>query len=118
LIAHVILFRPKAHLTDAERGGLFDAMRTAHREIPGIRRFVIGRRITSGRPYEALARDFPFFALLEFASKTDLDTYLTHPAHDELGDRFYLTSDAAEAYDFVLSDVAEGFVGLRGLDIA
>ncbi|MEX2272273.1 MAG: Dabb family protein [Vicinamibacterales bacterium] len=105
MIAHVILFRPKADLAAGEREAFFDAMRAAHRQIPQIRRFVVGSRIVKGRPYDALARDFPFFALLEFDSAADLDAYLTHPAHAELGDRFYRTSEAAEAYDFALRDV-------------
>lgn len=108
-----MLFRPKASLTPGERNELFDAMRATHREIPTIRRFIVGTRFTTGFPYDALARDFPYFALLEFASKADLDTYLTHPAHVRLGDLFYLTSDAAEAYDFALSDVGEGLDTLR-----
>ena len=108
MIAHVVLFRPRADLAPADRDALFDAMRAAYRGIPQIARFVVGSRVQTGRPYEALARDFPFFALLEFASQKDLETYLTHPAHEELGERFYLTSDAAEAYDFLLSDMSAG----------
>jgi hypothetical protein len=109
----VILFRPKSSLTMAERDGFFDAMRAAHRDIPQIRRFVVGKRILSGGAYEAFARDFPFFALLEFNSAADLATYLTHPAHTQLGERFYLTSDAAEAYDYALEDMPAGLENLR-----
>lgn len=105
MIAHVILFRPRADLAPAELAGLLDAMRAAHREIPGIRRFVAGRRVRNGRPYEAISRDFPFFALLEFDTPQAFDAYLSHPVHDDLGSRFYLTSEAAEAYDFVIADV-------------
>lgn len=112
MIAHVILFRPKKDLSASEREAFFDAMRAAHRDIPHIRRFAVGSRIRTGRPYEALARDFPFFALLEFDSAADLEAYLTHPAHDQLGERFYSTSEAAEAYDFSLSDIREGLENL------
>ena len=108
MIAHVVLFRPKADLAEAELTGLLDAMRAAHRDIPGIQRFVVGTRIKTGYPYDAVSRDFPFFAMLEFATRADLDAYLAHPAHIDLGDRFYLTSESAEAYDYSLSDVPEG----------
>ena len=108
MIAHVILFRPKPDLAPAERDALFDSMRAAHREIPQIQRFVVGSRIKTGYPYDAVSRDFPFFAMLEFATRADLDAYLAHPTHVDLGNRFYLTSDSAEAYDFSLSDVPEG----------
>lgn len=115
MIAHVILFRPKPDLAPADRAAFFEAMRAAHRGIPQIQRFVVGRRITTGRPYDALSRDFPFFAMLEFATEADLQAYLTHPAHDELGERFYLTSAAAEAYDYALSDVPDALdtLGMR-----
>lgn len=105
MIAHVILFRPKADLKPADRAGLLDAMRAAHRAIPGIRRFAAGRRVKNGRPYESLTRDFPFFALLEFDTQQAFDAYLSHPVHEDLGSRFYLTSEAAEAYDFVIDDM-------------
>lgn len=112
MIAHVVLFRPKPGLSPADRASLFDAMRAAHREIPGIQRFVVGTRVKNGRPYEALARDFPYFALLEFETADAFAAYLAHPAHEELGARFYLTSDAAEAYDYSIGDVPEALEGL------
>ena len=108
MIAHVILFRPKHDLAPADRDALFESMRAAHRDIPQIQRFVVGNRIKTGYPYDAVSRDFPFFAMLEFATRADLDAYLAHPTHVDLGERFYLTSEAAEAYDFALSDVPEG----------
>lgn len=100
MIAHVILFRPKADLDAAGRARLFGAMRAAHRAIPQISRFAVGQRVRNGRPYEEIARDFPFFALLEFETQADFDAYLAHAAHEELGAEFYLASEAAEAYDF------------------
>lgn len=105
MIAHVILFRPKADLPESGRARLFDAMRAAHAQIPGIRRFAAGRRVRNGRPYEALTRDFPFFALLEFDSAEDFAGYLAHPVHEALGAEFYVASDAAEAYDFEIGEM-------------
>lgn len=113
MIAHVILFRPKHALDEAGRARLFDAMRKAHGAIPQIGRFVVGRRVKNGRPYEALTRDFPFFALLEFDTAADFDAYLSHPSHEELGSEFYLTSEAAEAYDFAAADMPGALDDLR-----
>ncbi|HEX6322237.1 MAG TPA: Dabb family protein [Vicinamibacterales bacterium] len=113
MIAHVILFRPKADLDEAGRARLFDAMRAAHGAIPHIRRFVVGRRVKNGRPYEALTREFPFFALLEFETQADFDAYLSHAAHEELGTQFYLASEAAEAYDFETGDMPGALDRLR-----
>lgn len=113
MIAHVVLFRPKPGLAAADRAALFDAMRAAHREIPGISRFVAGTRVKNGRPYEALARDFPFFALLEFETAEAFAAYLAHPAHEALGAHFYLASEAAEAYDYSIGDVPEALEALE-----
>ena len=108
MIAHVVLFRPKAGLSAADRGRLLDALRDAHTQIPEIRRFVVGARVLVGKPYEAAARDFPFFVQLEFESREDLGAYLTHPAHQQLALGFYEMSDAAEAYDFEIAAMPEG----------
>lgn len=113
MIAHVVLFKPKTGLPDQERDRLVDAMREAHASIPQIRRFVVGSRVKNGSPYEAAARDFPFFAQFEFDSAADLAAYLAHPAHEQLARGFYEMSDAAEAYDFELSDMPEGLTRLE-----
>jgi hypothetical protein len=112
MIAHVVLFTPKTDLADADREDFANAIRDAHRQIPQIRRFAVGRRIRNGRPYEAAARDFHFFALLEFDTPADLEAYLSHPAHDRLAQGFYQTSAAAEAYDFAAEDVPGGLESL------
>ena len=41
-------------------------------------------------------------AILEFESEVDLRSYLDHPAHDWLGQQFYVSSEAALAIDFAL----------------
>ncbi|MDQ3172051.1 MAG: Dabb family protein [Acidobacteriota bacterium] len=103
-----MLFRPKAGLANADRARLLDALRDAHDQIPHIRRFIVGTRMTIGTPYEAGARDFPYFVQLEFQSREDLGAYLTHPAHQQLALGFYEMSDAAEAYDFEIEAMPEG----------
>lgn len=108
MIAHVVLFRPKIGLADADRARLLDALRDAHTQIRQIRRFVVGTRMLIGKPYEAAARDFPFFVLLEFDSREDLGAYLTHPAHQQLALGFHEMSEAAEAYDFEIEAMPGG----------
>lgn len=108
MIAHIVLYRPKADLPPAGRAGILEALRNAHRQIPQITRFAVGMRVKNGSPYEAGARDFPFVALLEFETAADLAAYLTHPAHEALGLAFYQTSAAAEAYDFTIEEMPDG----------
>ena len=113
MIAHVILFRPKATLDDSGRARVFDALRVAHESIPTIRRFAIGKRVTAGRNYDAMSRDFPYFVLFEFDTEADLEAYLAHPAHEALGAQFYMASETAEAYDFDLQEMPEALTRER-----
>ena len=54
MIAHVVLFRPKASLTDDERQALIGALAHALENIPLIARAHIGRRKILGRQYRWL----------------------------------------------------------------
>ena len=105
MIAHVVLFRPKPHLSSAERGALVAAFARALREIPSIRRSRVGRRITHGRAYEQLMReDYGYIAVLEFDEVEGLKAYLEHPAHKELAERFFSAFEAALMYDYEVID--------------
>ena len=113
MIAHVVLFRPRATLTPAERARLADVFTTALREIPSIRRSRIGERITHGRPYEALmATHYSHAAILEFDDVAGLRAYLEHPAHEALGRLFFEAFEEALMYDFDLKDGQEGISAL------
>jgi hypothetical protein len=113
MVAHVVLFRPKPELTSNERRAFLTALQHALTSIPAIQRARVGRRLTLGRQYDAHnPQDFPFAAILEFASADDLRSYLEHPAHEMLGAQFYTTSQAAMVFDFELlegGDVRELF---------
>lgn len=101
MIAHVVMFRPPATLSDAQREALLEAMRHAFSNIDGITRVRIGRRKLIGRGYEASMKEhMEWLAVLEFANESDLETYLEHPAHVDLGRRFFQTAEAALVYDF------------------
>jgi hypothetical protein len=43
-----------------------------------------------------------WLAVLEFDSEDDLKNYLDHPAHVDLGKRFFQSAEAALVYDFVI----------------
>ena len=112
MVAHVVLFRPKTTLTSDERRAFVTALEHALTNIPLIKQARVGRRLTLGRQYDEMnAFEFPFAAILEFASVDDLQAYLEHPAHEMLGAQFYLTSEAAMVYDFELLEGA----GIREL---
>lgn len=106
MISHVVFFRPKATLTEAERDTLIAALQHAVSGIPTIRRATIGKRILLNRPgYETeMAEHYEYSAILEFDSEADLRAYLDHPAHVELGKRLFTAAEAVLAYDFETVD--------------
>jgi hypothetical protein len=107
VIAHVVLFRPRPDLSATEREAFAAAFQEALAQIPTVRAARIGRRVNLQRFYDQHnAIDFPYCAVIEFESEADLRKYLDHPAHDELGQRFYATSEATLAYDFEMIDGA------------
>jgi hypothetical protein len=99
--AHIVLLRPRPDLSPDDRDRLFVALEHALVNIPIIQRARVGRRVTLGRYYDTHnAEDFPYAAVIEFASEADLLTYLDHPAHVELGQCFFEVAEAALVYDF------------------
>ena len=113
MILHVVLFRPRPGLEEDQRQGLARAFAGAIDNIAAIKRARIGRRRTHGRAYEQLMReDYTYAAILEFDDLAGLRAYLEHPAHTELGSRFFDCFEHALIYDF---DVHDGQVGLNTL---
>jgi stress responsive alpha/beta barrel protein len=101
VVFHIVLFRPKPGIGDADRLAMFDALATAATDIPSVRRFHVGGRITHGRPYERLMEEsYPFAAVIEFDDLTGLQAYLDHPQHEKLGALFYQLLDAGLVYDY------------------
>lgn len=108
MISHVVLFRPKASLSQEDRRALIDALRCAVSGIPSIKRTTIGKRILLDRSgYETqMAEHYEYSAILEFDNESDLRAYLEHPAHENLGRRLFQSAEAVLAYDFAHVDPA------------
>jgi hypothetical protein len=108
MIAHIVLFRPRATLSEGERQSLVAALRRAVEGIATIRRATIGKRVLLGREgYETeMAEHYEYSAILEFDSEADLRAYLDHPSHVELGRRLFDGAEAVLAYDFMTVDPA------------
>ena len=106
MISHVVLFRPKASLSETDRRALIEALQHAVSGIPSIKRATIGKRILLNRPgYETqMAEHYEYSAIIEFETEADLRAYLDHPAHAELGKRLFVSADRMLAYDFIHVD--------------
>ena len=108
MIFHVVLFRPRPDVGEAERRAMFDALDAASDGIPSVRRFLIGRRVTHGATYEGMMKeDFPYSAVVEFDDLAGLAEYRTHPKHEELGRLFYALLEAALVYDYEIEDAGQ-----------
>jgi hypothetical protein len=117
VIAHIVLFRPKAQLAAGARQRLVDSFTRAVRDIPQIRRARIGRRMTHGRPYEQLMRtDYSHAAILEFEDLEGLKEYLAHDAHEALGAAFFECFDETLIYDYDLGEASAQLTALLAAD--
>ena len=107
-MSHVVLMKPRADLSATERRSFVAAFERAMREIPSVRGVRIGRRVKHGAGYEAAAPDAAdYLAVIDFSSLADLQAYLRHPAHDELGARFGQSLSSALVYDFEIGSVED-----------
>lgn len=114
MITHVVLFKPRGDVTADDRRAFIDAIARARREIPGIRRFDLGRRVLGEASYaQAMPQDFSFAAVIEFDDLAALQAYLQHPAHDPMGSWFWKVSEAALVYDYEMTDAANASDVLR-----
>jgi Stress responsive A/B Barrel Domain len=111
VVLHIVLFRPKPNVNDADRRAMFDALHTASTRIPSVRHFHVGKRVLHGAGYEMLmSADYPYAAVIAFDDLEGLQRYLEHPHHEELARLFYALLDAAMIYDYEASSPsADGF---------
>ena len=110
MVTHVVLMKPRADLSAADRDAFVAAFERAVREIADIRGVRIGRRVTFGAGYEAAAPDMDYAAMIDFDDLASLQAYLRLPAHAELGTRFGQSLSGALVYDFEVG----GIEALRG----
>jgi hypothetical protein len=109
VIAHIILLQPRPDLSDRERDLALEAFRRAAADVPEIRRFKIGKRVTHGLPgyEEMMTQNFEFALLIEVDDIAALKRYLSAPAHHALGGLFTTATTAALAYDYRMVDAQD-----------
>lgn len=107
MITHIVLLRPRPELTEAQRRAALDTLAHAAANVPEIRRFRLGRRVTHGLPgYEqAMTEDYEFAVIIEVDDVEALTRYLKAPAHRALGDLFSTATAAALAYDYNMDEI-------------
>ena len=101
MVVHVVLFRPKADRRAGADEDLADSMMQAAAAIPSVRNVRVGQRVLTGRPYELLMSEaYTHLALIEFDDRVGLRTYLDHPDHVTLAERFFEAVEVALVYDY------------------
>jgi Stress responsive A/B Barrel Domain len=107
LIAHVVLFEPKADVTPEQRRDFLNEIRSVATEIAIVHQASVGRPLSFSR-MPALNSGQPtysFAAVMTFRTRNDLDVYLTHPRHELLRTMFWNFCQATLIADLDLSDV-------------
>jgi len=106
VIVHVVLMTPRPDLGLEERGAFIEAFERAVRQIPSVRDVRVGRRVKHGANYESLAPDAgAYVATIGFDDLAGLQAYLRHPAHEELGARFYQALASAMVFDYEVGGI-------------
>ena len=102
MIAHIVLLQPRPDLTEDQRQAALETLKRAAAEVPEIRSFRLGRRVTHGLPgYEQqMTQDYEFALIIEVDDVAALTRYLQAPAHHALGHLFATATAAALAYDY------------------
>ena len=107
MVWHLVLMKPKAGISSADRDALVAAFNRAVQDIPTVREVRVGRRISHGAAYEAATPDAAEYLIsIGFDDLEGLKTYLGHPSHQELAARFYQSLSSALVYDFEEGGVA------------
>ena len=103
MIRHIVFFKLKPEVTDADRDALFNRIRDVVAKIPQAKNFAIGKQLVPTEEWykERLATDFIWGLSADFQTEADLYTYQKHPLHmealQELGKRI----NERKVYDLV-----------------
>jgi hypothetical protein len=101
MVSHVVLMKPRPDLSADDRAAMVSAFERTIAEIGSVRAVRIGKRVVHGAAYEASSPDtIDYIAMIDFDDVADLQEYLRHPAHDELGVRVGQALSLGIVYDF------------------
>ena len=108
MVSHIVIMKVRGDLSASDRQALITAFERAVLDIPSVRNVRIGTRILHGAGYEDAAPDVAdFLVVLDFDDLGGLQTYLRHPAHEELGARFGQALSSGLVYDFEVGGIGE-----------
>ncbi len=106
MIAHIVLFSPKANLASEQISSFAASVSETFRSIDAIQKATVGRRVDVDAGYDRSfgEQTYEFVAILEFADRQALVSYLQHPSHAELGRRFWESCERTVITEVELAD--------------
>jgi hypothetical protein len=106
MIAHIVLFSPKAGMADSELRSFAQSFQDACRQIPTIRRARIGpiTELAASPELKMGHTAYSVAAWLEFDDEAGLEGYLKHPTHEVLGKLFWQYCGATLVADVKMAD--------------
>lgn len=106
MIQHIVLFKPRDGATRDELEAFITAFERACREIPGVSRAMVGKDAKLGVNYAGEFADqrYTYSAVIEFADRASLFTYLQHPLHVALGRLFWQACESTVILDAEVVD--------------
>ena len=110
MIAHIVLFEPKQDISSEQRRVFLEALRQTVSAVPQEKRARIGKIASMGQMPESGDGHltYSYAAVLEFADKADLDSYLGHAAHDLFRLQFWELCQATLIVDCGMVDLDSG----------
>jgi len=103
MIRHIVFFKFKPEVSDADRELVFNLIRTAAAKISEAKHFSIGKQLVPSQEWykERLATDFTWGLSADFDTEDDLYTYQKHPAHMETLQELAKRISERKVYDLV-----------------
>jgi hypothetical protein len=107
MIVHVVLLKLKEEITADEVLSFARLLTEACRSMPVVTAAWVGPRVTVDPGYDRSFGDttYDFAAILQFANRDDLLSYLRHPAHSDVGGRFWEICQATTVFEGELLDL-------------
>jgi stress responsive alpha/beta barrel protein len=106
MIAHIVLFNPKAGVSEIGFRSFAKTIQAACRQIQAIQRANVGRRIEvdAGYPRSFGEKTYRFVAIFEFEDPAGLREYLKHPLHKHLGKLFWEMCESTVVVEAAMAD--------------
>jgi hypothetical protein len=108
VIAHIVLFTPKATLSDSSKRLFAQSVVKTLSAIEHVTAAKVGRRVDVDPGYGRHLGDstYEFAAIIEFESRSALVDYLVDPRHQELGRLFWESCDRTVVSEVEYVDLA------------